>query len=74
MLSLRRRRAGGRLISSGSGTVLAGTREGMSFAWRDRQVRAVLVVVTCVGLVGFNFNTLVPLLASDTLTSDAAML
>ena len=48
-------------------TVLAGTREGMSFAWRDRQVRAVLVVVTCVGLVGFNFNTLVPLLASDTL-------
>jgi MFS family permease len=48
-------------------TVLAGTREGLSFAWRDRQVRAVLVVVTCVGLVGFNFNTLVPLLASDTL-------
>lgn len=52
-------------------TVLAGTREGMAFAWRDRQVRAVLVVVTCVGLVGFNFNTLVPLLASDTLHVDA---
>lgn len=52
-------------------TVLAGTREGLSFAWRDRQVRAVLVVVTCVGLVGFNFNTLVPLLASDTLRVDA---
>ena len=52
-------------------TVLAGTREGLSFAWRDRQVRAVLVVVTCVGLVGFNFNTLVPLLASDTLHVDA---
>jgi MFS family permease len=52
-------------------TVLAGTREGLSFAWRDRQVRAVLVVVTCVGLVGFNFNTLVPLLASDTLHLDA---
>ena len=48
-------------------TMLAGTREGIAFAWRDRQVRAVLVVVTCVGLVGFNFNTLVPLLASDTL-------
>ena len=52
-------------------TVLAGTREGISFAWRDRQVRAVLVVVTCVGLVGFNFNTLVPLLASDTLHVNA---
>jgi MFS family permease len=52
-------------------TVLAGTREGMAFAWRDRQVRAVLTVVTCVGLVGFNFNTLVPLLASDTLHVDA---
>ncbi len=52
-------------------TVLAGTREGLSFAWRDRQVRAVLVVVTCVGLVGFNFNTLVPLLAADTLRVDA---
>ena len=52
-------------------TVLAGTREGLSFAWHDRQIRAVLVVVTCVGLVGFNFNTLVPLLASDTLQVDA---
>ena len=29
------------------------------------------IVVTCVGLVGFNFNTLVPLLASDTLHVDA---
>ena len=43
----------------------------MAFAWHDRQVRVVLVVMTCVGLVGFNFNTLVPLLASDTLHVDA---
>ena len=48
-------------------TLLAGTREGLAFGWRDPQVRIVLVVVTCLGLVGFNFNTLVPLLASDTL-------
>ena len=48
-------------------TLLKGTREGLAFAWHDRQVRVVLVVMTCVGLVGFNFNTLVPLLASDTL-------
>ena len=52
-------------------TLLEGTREGLSFAWHDRQVRVVLVVMTCVGLVGFNFNTLVPLLASDTLHVDA---
>jgi MFS family permease len=48
-------------------TLLAGTREGLSFAWRDPQTRAILLVITCAGLVGFNFNTLVPLLASDTL-------
>ena len=52
-------------------TLLRGTREGLAFAWHDRQVRVVLVVMTCVGLVGFNFNTLVPLLASDTLHVDA---
>ena len=52
-------------------TLLKGTREGLVFAWHDRQVRVVLVVMTCVGLVGFNFNTLVPLLASDTLHVDA---
>ena len=52
-------------------TLLKGTREGLAFAWHDRQVRVVLVVMTCVGLVGFNFNTLVPLLASDTLHVDA---
>ncbi len=48
-------------------TLIAGTREGLAFAWRHPQVRVILLVVTCVGLVGFNFNTLVPLLASDTL-------
>jgi MFS family permease len=48
-------------------TLLAGTREGLVYAWREPEVRVVLVVVTAIGLVGFNFNTLVPLLASDTL-------
>jgi MFS family permease len=48
-------------------TLLAGTRAGLGYAWRDQQTRVILTVVTCLGLVGFNFNTLVPLLASDTL-------
>jgi len=52
-------------------TLVAGTREGVAYAWRDRQIRIVLVVVMSVGLVGFNFNTMVPLLASDTLHVDA---
>ncbi len=50
-----------------SATVLRGTREGMRYAFSTPEIRAVLAVVTVVGLVGFNFNTLVPLLASDTL-------
>ncbi len=50
-----------------SATLLRGTREGLAYAWHDAQVRTVLIVMTCIGLVGFNFNTLVPLLASDTL-------
>ncbi len=48
-------------------TVLRGTREGLRFAASTPEIRAVLIVVTVVGLVGFNFNTLVPLLAADTL-------
>jgi len=52
-------------------TVLAGTREGLAYGWAHAQVRVVLIVVTCLGLIGFNFNTLVPLLASDTLHVDA---
>ncbi len=48
-------------------SVVAGTREGMEYAWSTVEVRAILLVVVLVGLVGFNFNTLVPLLAADTL-------
>ena len=47
--------------------VVAGIREGLAWAVRTPIVRIVLVVVTVVSLVGFNFNVLVPLLASQTL-------
>jgi MFS family permease len=50
-----------------STSVLRGTRDGLRFAAATPEIRAVLGVITAVGLVGFNFNTLVPLLASDTL-------
>ena len=48
-----------------------GNARGAGLCLARPQVRVVLVVMTCVGLVGFNFNTLVPLLVSDTLHVDA---
>jgi MFS family permease len=47
--------------------VVAGIREGLAWAWRSQLARVVLVVVTVVSTVGFNFHVLVPLLASQTL-------
>ena len=47
--------------------VVAGIREGIVWAMHAPLARTVLVVVTIVSLVGFNFHVLVPLLASETL-------
>jgi MFS family permease len=44
-----------------------GMRRALSFVRHDRDLRAVLAVVTIVSTVGFNFHVLVPLLASETL-------
>ena len=51
--------------------VVSGIREGVAWAFRDPLVRTVLVVVTVVSTVGFNFHVLVPLLASQTLHAGA---
>ena len=56
-----------RVEKDATATVLRSTREGLRFAAATPEIRAVLGVVTVVGLLGLNFNTLVPLLASDTL-------
>jgi MFS family permease len=48
-------------------TLFAGIREGIAFAVADTRVRVVLVLVTVVSTVGFNFHVILPLLASDTL-------
>jgi MFS family permease len=48
-------------------TVLRGIREGLAYALGDTRVRVVLVLVTVVSTVGFNFHVILPLLASDTL-------
>ena len=47
--------------------VVTGIREGVAWAAHTPLARIVLCVVTVVSLVGFNFNVLVPLLASQTL-------
>ncbi len=48
-------------------TVLRGTREGLAYVLRRHDVAAVLAIVTVMSTVGFNFNVILPLLASDTL-------
>jgi MFS family permease len=53
--------------------VLAGIREGIAWSVRSPLARTVLAVVTIVATVGFNFNVLVPLLASQTLHVGAGM-
>ena len=50
-----------------SPTLIAGTREGLAYVLRSHDVTLVLVIVTVMSTVGFNFNVIVPLLASSTL-------
>ncbi len=48
-------------------SLLAGTKEGIAFVLHSHDVSRVLVIVTAMSLVGFNFNVVLPLLASNTL-------
>ena len=48
-------------------TLLAGSREAFAWVAGDVRARTVLVTVTVLSVVGFNFHVLVPLLASDAL-------
>ena len=50
-----------------SARVVDGIRRAFAHAWNDPQLRLILMVVTVVSTVGFNFHVLVPLLAADTL-------
>jgi MFS family permease len=53
--------------SSEPPTMMRGIREGFSWVLASPQMRLVLLIVTVVSTVGFNFHVLLPLLASDTL-------
>ncbi len=48
-------------------TMMRGIGEGFTWALRSAEVRLVLLIVTVVSTVGFNFHVILPLLASDTL-------
>jgi MFS family permease len=48
-------------------SVLADVREGIAFVRKSRDLRLVLAIVTVMSTVGFNFNVILPLLASSTL-------
>jgi MFS family permease len=50
-----------------SARLVDGTRRALRFVRHDPELRLVLVVVTVVSTVGFNFHVLVPLLAGETL-------
>jgi MFS family permease len=48
-------------------TVVRGTFEGLRWVLRSHDVTLVLLIVTAMSVVGFNFNVILPLLASSTL-------
>jgi MFS family permease len=52
---------------AGASSGLRATGEGMRFIWRNHDLRITFLLITIVGTLGFNFNVLLPLLASDTL-------
>jgi MFS family permease len=54
-------------------TVIRGTLDGLAYVTRSRDLTLVLVIVTVMSTVGFNFNVVLPLLASSTLHTGPGM-
>jgi MFS family permease len=50
-------------------TLLAGLREGMSYARQSPHVRVILVMLVAISTIAMNFNVLLPVLARQTLES-----
>jgi MFS family permease len=57
------------LLDRGRPTMWRGTREGFSYALRNRTVLVTLAMTAVFSAVGFNFNILLPLLAKNTLAA-----
>lgn len=56
----------------GSSGGLRGMSEGMRFIWANRDIRITFFLLAVIGLMGFNFNVLLPLQAKMTLHAGAA--
>jgi MFS family permease len=56
-----------RIKKSGSG--MRGIGEGMRFVWNNRDIRITFLMLTVIGLMGFNFSVLLPITAKITLHS-----
>ena len=54
-------------------TVVRGTLDGLAYVLRSRDLVLVLLIVTVMSTVGFNFNVILPLLASSTLHTGPGM-
>jgi MFS family permease len=59
-------------VKGGRGSGLSGISEGMRFIWTNRDVRITFFLLAVVGLLGFNFNVLLPLQATTILHAGAA--
>ncbi|MGI8563684.1 MAG: MFS transporter [Candidatus Dormibacter sp.] len=46
-------------------------RAGISYAWRNREVRALLLIIASVGTLALNFNVILPLVARNSFHGDA---
>jgi len=54
-------------------TVIRGALDGLAYVVRSRDLTLVLLIVTVMSTVGFNFNVILPLLASSTLHTGPGM-
>ncbi len=59
-------------LRKGRGGALRNMSEGMRFIWSNREVRIVFFMLAVVGMLGFNFNVLIPLQATNILHAGAA--
>lgn len=57
------------LARNGRPTVWRGTREGLSFARRNRTIKIALLMVAVLASISFNFNILLPVFAKQTLAA-----
>src|SRR6185437_9292273 len=54
-----------------SGSALAHVREGLSYVWRHRRMKTLLILFAIVGIFGWSYSVLMPAFATDVLKTGA---